>query len=197
MTRAAPSSLQQTQGLIQGRSWRAYRRVPDFVLPRIWHDWILDPGSLTRRLQTLAEGDFSVDVLFLGWGRPNRDEQRVLDLPLGQYALIREVALRCRGEVVVKARSVIPATTLTGEERQLRYLGNRPLGAFLFRAREMRRSAIELGAMNWHEEDWIYGRRSVFLLHQKPLLVSELFLPALLEQSQGARAGMHALKVAP
>ncbi len=164
-------------------TWRAYRRVPDFILPRVWHDWVLDRGSLTRRLQQLAGGDFKVEVLLQGWQRPTRDECHVLSMPVGQQALVREVALHSRGEVVVKARSVIPHTTLTGDERQLRHLGSRPLGAYLFRARSMRRSAIELGAMQWHQQDWIYGRRSVFLLHDKPLLVSELFLPALLLQA--------------
>lgn len=197
MTRDLQAPLHRSATVKRSRYWRAFRRVPDFVLPRVWHDWILDPGSLTRRLQVLGQGDFSVEILFLGWARPTLDERRVLNLPDAHHALIREVVLRCKGEPVVKARSVMPATTLTGKERQLRFLGNRPLGAFLFRSRNMRRTAIEIGAMNWHEEDWIYGRRSVFLLHDKPLLVSELFLPALLAQSRKAKAGMHALKGVP
>ena len=163
--------------------WRTYRRVPAFVLPRQWHHWILDSGSLTKRLVALSGGEFKVDLLSLGWQRPQRDERRALGIPLGQRALIREVALRSRGEVVVKARSVIPVDTLKGKERQLKFLGEKPLGAFLFTSRCMQRSGIELGAMNWHDEHWIYGRRSVFLLHHKPLLVAELFMPALLEQA--------------
>ena len=159
--------------------WRGYRRVPEWVLPRCWRAWVLDQGSLTKRLIKASEGNFAVRIVFQGWAYPRMDEARVLKLPGRKKALIREVELLCFGEPWVRARSIIPGSTLTGQERQLKHLGTRPLGAFLFKARTMRRTAVELASAITGEERGTNGRRSVFLLHDKPLLVSELFLPVM------------------
>lgn len=169
----------RAEGKLRQNVWRPYRSVPVWVLPQAWRRWVLDKGSLTKRLIQASDGNFAVRVTFQGWDYPRCDEARVLGIPGRQKALIREVELLCYGEPWVRARSVIPGTTLTGPERQLRYLGNRPLGAFLFRSRTMRRKAIEVASLNVHGDEPMYGRRSVFLLHNKPLLVSELFLPAI------------------
>ena len=160
-----------------GMVWRRFRRVPENALPRDKRAWVLDAGSLTKRLVKTSQGDFSVRVTFQGWAYPSRDEMKVLNIPVRRKALIREVELLCFGEVWVTARSVIPNSTLSGAEKQLQYMGNRPLGAFLFKSRTMHRKPIEVSMPISTNLKGIYGRRSVFLLHQKPLLVSELFMP--------------------
>ncbi len=93
---------------------------------------------------------------------------------------VREVALCIRNQPVVLARSVIPRSTLTGAERQLLVLNTKPLGEFLFSHKHMSRSKIEVkkGTVN---QQAVWGRRSIFKLNNKPLLVSEFFLPSLLE----------------
>jgi chorismate--pyruvate lyase len=141
----------------------------------------LDAGSLTKRLIKASHGDFSVRVTFQGWGVASRDEMKVLKIPIRQKALIREVELVCFGEVWVTARSVIPNSTLSGAEKQLQFMGNRPLGAFLFKARTMHRQPLEISMPISKHLKGICGRRSVFLLHDKPLLVSELFMPCVFE----------------
>ena len=110
---------------------------------------------------------------------------------------MREVELVCCEEVWVRARSVIPVKTLTGEETQLKHLGNKPLGAFLFASRAMKRKNIELARFSNTGTSRLgssiddgdlasaahgYARRSVFLLHEKPLLVSEFFLPEMIRR---------------
>lgn len=137
--------------------------------------WIRDPGSLTRRLQQRSAGRFRVRVIRLGFARPRRDECEELRIPAGEWALIREVVLEGRGEPWVVARSVIPLATLKGANRRLRFLGDRPLGAFLFRDPTLRRDAVRVVR---HDGAW--GRRSRFCLRGRPLLVAECFLPALL-----------------
>ena len=69
-------------------------------------------------------------------------------------------------------------------------MGNRPLGAMLFADRTMRRETVEVAMLpaahnanqytNIGEPIW--GRRSVFRVSGKPLLVSEYFLPELLRR---------------
>lgn len=161
--------------------WRAYRAVPSSILSREWRDWVLDRGSLTKRLVEASDGNFAVRILDQHWDYPEVNECKALGMRIGTKALIREVELLCHNEVWVRARSIIPNQTLTGEERQLRYLGTRPLGAFLFKSKSMQRKAIEIAAFASDKGDNMYARRSVFLLHNKPLLVSELFLPRILE----------------
>ena len=169
--------------------WHAFRRVPSFYLPNEWRSWILDRGSLTQRLIQACDGDFSVRVIRQQWLRPNRDEALLLGCPVTTHALIREVELLCHGEVRVIARSIIPVTTLQGEERQLKVLGNRSLGSFLFKSKAMKRGPLQITqaspeslAMQTGEtaHGSLWGRRSLFFLHGKPLLVSELFLPSIL-----------------
>ena len=67
-------------------------------------------------------------------------------------------------------------------------MGNRPLGAMLFADRTMKREEVEVASLPLsHSANQytgikkpIWGRRSVFRVSGKPLLVSEYFLPELL-----------------
>lgn len=78
-------------------------------------------------------------------------------------------------------------TTLVGPLRRLSRLGNKPLGAVLFSNKQIVRSHMEITTLtedhpsySWTANkgnELIYGRRSVFRLFKKPVLVSEFFLP--------------------
>ncbi len=105
-------------------------------------------------------------------------------------ALVRQVLL-CRGDdPLVYARTVIPATTIQGAQRRYANMGNRPLGAMLFADRTMRREAVQVAMLPEKHEAHkytktdapVWGRRSVFRVAGKPILVSEYFLPELLKQ---------------
>mgnify|MGYP000005102062 FL=1 len=161
-------------------NWRSYRRVPEHAMPHEWRSWVLDRGSLTKRLIRASSGQFRVNLKHYGWAIPSHDESRILGIKSREQALIREVELLCFEKVWVCARSVIPCSTLSGEERQLQHLGTRPLGAYLFASRAMRRGPIELAKVNDNIHQLGYARRSVFTLHNKALLVSETFLPEIL-----------------
>ncbi len=159
-------------------------------MPRHWRGWLLDNGSLTARLKALSAGDFRVEVVSQGWGLPNLSEARALNIDPRLRVLVREVRLIGCGQAWVHARSLIPATTLTGRHRKLAHLGDRPLGELLFKDLSMRRGAIETARIPMTGGDQsatavllngrAWARRSVFRLDQKPLLVSEVFLPQLL-----------------
>jgi chorismate--pyruvate lyase len=171
--------------------WQPYRCYRRSELPgALMTAWLLDPASLTRRLQGLCAGEFQVRVLSQVRGRPRLDEARVLGMRRGELAIIRQVQLLCDDHPRVYARTVIPVSSLEGRMRRLARLGARPLGAMLFADRGMRRGIVELarirpGEMLYadavrdplqpHVEIW--GRRSIFRLTHKPLLVSEIFLP--------------------
>lgn len=172
--------------------WRPRRQLaPQCRPPAMLNTWLDDSGSLTARLIALSDNHFAVDVLRQTIALPSPDEQRALHMPRPGYALIREVILRGHQQPWVFARSVLPLSSLTGELRHLRKQGNRPLGAFLFSQPHLTRSPIAVAAFN-ADDGYVpaaiaqsyplWGRRSVFALKGKPLLVSEVFLPALCEQ---------------
>lgn len=151
--------------------------------------WLLDPDSLTQKLVELSKGSFRVEVLQQSIARPQLSEARRLNLGYHRWAVIREVILHGNHQPWVYARSVIPLSTLRGPLRQLNYLGNRPLGEMLFRDPTMRRKHLELAGIKashlpqmLQEFTPSWGRRSVFLLRNKPLLVSEIFLSSFFQQ---------------
>lgn len=163
--------------------WRSYRRTPLFATCRTLRPWLLDRGSLTERLIRASKGEFEVRILFQGMGMPRLSEQRALELPDRQRALIREVVLFGCNQPWVYARSIIPVKTLTGRLRKLRKLDNRPLGALLFSDPGMARGPVEISNPSMLEQTVpthygrpVQGRRSLFWLDHKPLLVSEVFL---------------------
>ena len=163
--------------------WTQYRQVPNQLLPASWRAWVLAPGSLTQRLIHASYGNFRVRVLRQEWAHPWPSEALALGLRPGQQALVREVALLGYGEPWVLARTLIPASTLSGPRRRLQNLGETPLGAYLFRCRDMRREPLQIARLN-KPEIHAWGRRSLFYLSEHPLLVSEFFLPRLLADLQ-------------
>ncbi len=129
-------------------------------------------------------------VLEQGWRRPLENERQALGMRRGALAWVRQVHLLCAGRPWVFARTVIPAATLHGGQRSLVRLGERPLGAMLFANRSVRRGPMEIAAiaagsplhrmaLGGGRRTRIWGRRSLFFFGARPLLVSEIFLPAL------------------
>jgi chorismate lyase len=167
--------------------WKPWRRVDASTLPRESRRWLLDEGSLTARLQAASGNRLRVRVLHQGWQRPRPSERRALGLGPQDLALVREVLLECRGEPWVFARSVLPEATLRGRLRHLRRFGERSLGALLFSSRGLRRDPFEVALVDaahavlpaaQAQAGPVWGRRSVFRVHGRPLLVAEFFLPA-------------------
>lgn len=152
--------------------------------------WLLDSASLTRRLKQACGGGFRVALLGQRFERPLWSERRALGLADTALALVRQVHLLCDDQVKVYARSVMPLSLLHGSGRGLAHLGRRPLGERLFRDKTMRRSPMEVARIEPGDlfYDWavpegvapdgpLWGRRSVFRLAGRPLLVNEIFLP--------------------
>lgn len=173
-----------------GISQRWYQRKQLFSkhLSAEKRSWLFDASSLTARLVRYSSGDFHVEVLSQEIRRPTLDEAKVLKISSQRYALIRQVHLCCKNKVVVYARTVIPLSTLKEAERSYGTLGNRPLGAMLFSDRSMQRDEVMVTQLlpdnalyekTGAQGEAVWGRRSVFHVGGKPLLVSEYYLPAL------------------
>lgn len=159
------------------------------AMPGDAKDWLFDHSSLTARLQKKCPGKFRVELISQSIAAPLLDEKLALGIKQS-HALIRQVYLYCGEAPVVFARTIIPITTLTGPQRVYANLGTRPLGAMLFADKTMYRLELEVSHLlpgeklyefTGVEDEPVWGRRSVFYVSEKPLLVSEYFLPALFE----------------
>lgn len=135
----------------------------------------------------LSEGEFQVQVQSEGWLHgtspsliPCFGSRRARERMWS-----RRVLLQGRGETWVEAHTLIPASSLDSPLRRLLRLRDRPLGGMLFRHPQLRRGGMEVCRTR---EGW--GRRSLFYLYGKPLLVAEFFRPVLL---QAADDEIHAL----
>jgi chorismate--pyruvate lyase len=171
--------------------WRELRHLPLGQRPELWlHAWLLDKESLTAKLMALSDRDFYVQVLYQKIEPPQLNERQLLGMGDKTRALVREVVLCGKNQPWVFARSVLPLSSLEGPLRHLRKQDSRPLGAFLFSQPHLKRGAIAVTAISRDHgyvphtlmgEQRVWGRRSVFSLYGKPLLVSEVFLEPLIQ----------------
>jgi len=158
-----------------------------------WRGWLSDCGSLTQRLRERCPA-LRVIRLRQSHGLPDDDERRPLRLPRGRLALLREVLLVCGETPLVFAHSVIPLAGLCGPWVGLAGLGHRPLGAALFANPRIRRQPLEYRRLDARHPLYrgatrhlatppatLWARRSLFALEQRPILVSEVFLPDVLK----------------
>jgi chorismate--pyruvate lyase len=130
--------------------------------------------------------------LVTGLARPNQDEYALLDLAPGTHAYVREVMLLCNDVPVVFAHSVLPHPSLCGGWNGITRLGSRPLGEALFSDPRILRQSLAYHRVR-HDHPLfraiaeqqtlttrsLWARRSVFCLNGHPLLVTEVFLPAI------------------
>lgn len=150
--------------------------------------WLLEPSSLTARLQSQCD---TFKVVVLGQEVITCTAQDACTaVAIGEEILVREVLLYCDQQPHVFARSVLPLSSLTGDQQQLANLGEQPLGHIIFNNPSLQRKHIEVAAVTDKNtikklnrcipieiNQTLWGRRSIFYLENKPLIVCEVFLP--------------------
>jgi chorismate--pyruvate lyase len=170
-----------------------------FLIPPSLEDWLVHCGSLTRRLKQRCRR-FSVEQVHTEIRPANPDEERELGLRRGQHAFVREVVLYCDGRPVVFAHSVVPLGSLRGTWNPVTRLGTRPLGEALFTNHRIQRHPLAYKTLHRHHRlhrqtlravplarsARLLARRSRFTLKGRALMVTEVFLPAILEVGHDA-----------
>ena len=135
-------------------------------------DWLMLEDSMTRRFEGFCQR-VTVDMLFEGFIGPEALEEEGEFLPQEPRYWLREILL-CGDDVPwLVGRTVVPESTLCGPELALQQLGTTPLGRYLFTSSTLTRDFIQPG-----RSDELWGRSSLLRLSGKPLLLTELFLPA-------------------
>ena len=179
-------------------TWRRADCVDSVQASKALRQWLRYPRSLTAALGSAcgnACGErISVRLVSQGSGRPTRDEVAALGLGRSSRPVVRQVQLCCGAVPWVFARTVIPHSTLKGAAGRLLRLGTRPLGALLFADPGVRRGELEaarlqrrhalygfaalVGQRNYAQ---LWARRCVHYLDSRPLLVTEVFLDAIVD----------------
>lgn len=156
--------------LTQLRALRYFAEIP--ALDPAQLDWLLLEDSMTKRFEQQGK-KVSVTVIREGFVGQQDVALELSQLPQEHRYWLREILLCADGEPWLAGRTVVPESTLSGPELALQKLGKTPLGRYLFTSSTLSRDFIEIG-----RDAELWGRRSRLRLSGKPLMLTELFLPA-------------------
>lgn len=170
-------------------------RAPHSLPPRL-REWLCETGSLTQRVVNTcnAPHPFKLQLLARGFAPAHRDESPLLGLH--DRARFREILLKRGDTPLVFAHSVISHRDLHGAWSILDGIGGRSLGSILFHDHTVKRGALHFRRIDARHPlfrkalPWcgsvpvpptaLWARRAVFERKGRPLIVTEVFLPAVL-----------------
>ncbi len=183
------SIMRISQQALQHRQWL---RKP--ILARSYQPWLIDNTSLTLRLKQ-RYSIFSVKPVNVRYSKALADEYAILHHKEEQKALVREVVLMGNSRPLVFAHSVLPKRSLRGAWHGFGRLGNKPLGEALFANPKVQRASFQFKKLRCQhplyqaaiqhcetKAAYLWARRSVFSLNCASILVTEIFLPTVLER---------------
>lgn len=148
--------------------------------------WLRERGSLTRRCEQRSE-HFAVRLLRQTFSRALADDH-------GQRCLVREVLLLCDQQAVIFAHTTLAPRPRGRLTLWLTRLGNRSLGSLLFHCKSFSRGPIEFRRLKPGDPLFahaiaasgitakeLWARRSAHRLGCQQVLVTEVFLPRIIE----------------
>ncbi|MBI2792019.1 MAG: chorismate lyase [Gammaproteobacteria bacterium] len=160
------------------------------------HDWLTKPYILSRALKRVCQR-LEVKIIVQQFENASDDECALLNMDSNQLAFVRQVFL-CGDDIpFTYGRVVIPPKTYDAHFSQFASLGTNLIGetllydnpdvsrgpfeyVYIHRFHPLEKMIFnELPRKKSHQDLW--GRRSVFSIHDSPLLVMELLLPTLPE----------------
>jgi chorismate--pyruvate lyase len=167
--------------------------------PAGFRPWLTAGGSLTARLKAHSE-QFRVQCLHQRTARCLSDEAAAIGMHRPGRVWEREVLLRCNNTPVVFAHTVVPMSATAADWPLFSALGERSLGSTLFGDPQVRRGVLEfarlreghplaqrarralgLEGLDGADELLLYARRCLYQRRRGTLLVTEVFLPSVLE----------------
>ncbi|MBA5607638.1 chorismate lyase [Duganella sp. FT3S] len=171
-----------------------YGHVNALNAPPALRHWLTGGGSLTAKLKDHSQA-FRVQCLHQRPGRCLTDETAAIGLHRPGRVWEREVLLRCDNRPVVFGHTVVPMSATATDWPLFSALGERSLGSTLFGDPLVRRGALQYArlraghplmqrasaALELDRPQILYARRCLYRRRQGMLLVTEVFLPAVLE----------------
>ena len=174
---------------------RWYAHVNGLGATREMRDWLTDTMSLTMKLMARS-AHFRVRRLRQERALCLSDEAEMVELPRRSYVQEREVLLQCDGRPVVFAHTIVPLSATTSDWPFFGTLGERSLGTTLFGDPRVVRGKLQYARLRAQHplaeraraalgenacDVPIFARRCLYRRRNGVLLVTELFLPAIVE----------------
>lgn len=141
---------------------------PDILLP-----YLTAKGSLTALLERQSGQPLRVQVIQEGYQPLDFHHKKQLNLPPHRptIAWVREVLLFGQDETAwVRAKSIFPLSSLTGDAKRLRHLKRTPIGYVMFK----KNRHLPHVRTYFFKEHW--GRNTVYDWQGRKVLVQEVFL---------------------
>ena len=170
--------------------WTEINKFPRNLISHSVFNWLVDEGSLTAKLVDLSGDNFKLELQSQERRVISHEEKLILELSEVDTVIDRKVLLKGRDAPWIFAHSLIPLSSATGHLKVLKNLNNRSLGEFLFKNSSVVRRSLEIANMEAKSfgieaqdigcKERLWGRRSLFSQGRRSLLVSEIFLPALI-----------------
>jgi chorismate--pyruvate lyase len=170
--------------------WLPAERLGQVSLDARLRAWLIGKGLLTTRLKTACSARFSLQLIDQWTGLLQASHKQCLRTN-DAAGLFRDVEMGCGGQVWVFAQSVMPDSTLSAHP-WLAELGDSALGETLSGLTGVERSSYEfawlpagyaVAARALRNADvkpaGLWARRSRLSLRGAPILVQELFMPAI------------------
>ena len=158
-------------------------RVPAALVP-----WLAEPGLLTARVRAACGPTARLHMLRLDPAPLDPHVARRLGVE-DVTCLLREIEFTCGARRWIFAQTVLPQSSVK-HHPWLRELGDRALGESLSAVEDVRREPLEYLELHGRHPlaqaagadastSSLWARRAVYRLGDWPILVQEVFLPAL------------------
>jgi chorismate--pyruvate lyase len=172
--------------------WLPAERLGQVSIDPRLRGWLIGKGLLTARLKAACSGPFSLRLVEQWSGLLQPDHQQGLRSD-DRAGLFRDVEMGCGGKIWVYAQSIMPDSTLSLHP-WLAELGDSALGETLSGLSGFERSTYEFAWLPAEHAvaqralhrtgtgagpGGLWARRSRIALRGAPVLVQELFLPAI------------------
>lgn len=170
--------------------WLPAERLGQFSVDARMRAWMIGKGLLTLRLRAACPESFELRLIDQWTGLLEASHKRSLDTD-DNAGLFRDVEMGCGGQVWVFAQTVVPDSTLNAHP-WLAELGDSALGETMSGLSGFDRSTYEYALLPpgnpvavralrdaQVKPEGLWARRSRLSLRGAPLLVQELFLPAI------------------
>jgi len=167
--------------------------------PHPLHHWLAGDGSLTNKLKAHSAA-FRVQLLHQDVAICLSDEANAIGYRRPGRVWEREVLLRCDNTPVVFAHTVVPMSADASDWPLFSALGERSLGSTLFGDPRVRRGELQFARLRAGHplaqraraalaangavvpaDALLYARRCLYRRREGTLLVTEVFLPSVLE----------------
>lgn len=173
---------------------RWHHHINHVRVPQHLRHWLIEAGSLTSKL-IAHSSTFRVQRIYQHTDACWADEYAALSLNKVGKVHTREVLLHCDDMPVVYAHTVLPLYSNARQWPRFKSLGEKSLGSTLFNDPKVERGPLQFARLPLNHPAMrrvqcltqhkfcqpLFARRSLFFRFGGVMLVTELFLPKIVE----------------